>query len=245
MNVIQKSLKALREEDHRRALYSTLVFAMLLTLLFLLVSMDEPDPPLKEEIIPIDMENIILPEEFMEEAGGGGSQGDANPEYSEAVDPAEHIESQPDPSVVIPSGNGNETNNQVNNQRPDDGLTFGGNHGNDNGTNDGTGFGDGTGQNDGSGTGPGGEGLYNPSRKITTNPTFDGNAQEEGKIALDIYVDENGKVDHVRFKESKSTSGSAYLISLATKAAKTMKYDKKPGAGIEHVGYQVFEFRKI
>lgn len=247
MNVLQKSIKALREEDHRRALYATLIFAMLMTLFFLLVSMDEPDPPLEEVLIPIDMENIVIPEEFMEEDfGGGGSQGGANSEYSVSENSAEIGENQDDPSVYVPAGNENGNVSVVNNPnpQPDLGLGYNGDGGgNQNGNGNGDGFGDGDGVNQGDGSGP--DGTYNPSRKVTVAPTFTGKAQEEGKIALDIYVDENGKVDHVRFKESKSTSGSAYLIKLATAAAKTMKYDKKPGAGIEHVGYEVFEFRKV
>jgi len=246
MNVFQKSLKALREEDHRRALYATLIFAMLMTLFFLLVSMDEPDPPLEEVLIPIDMDNIVLPEEFIEkEEGGGGSQGGANSEYSVTENSADGDESQTEPTVYIPSGNENGNESVVNNPNPEPDKDFGynGNGGNGNGNGDGDGFGDGDGVDKGDGSGP--EGTYNPSRKVTVAPTFSGKAQEEGKIALDIYVDENGKVNHVRYKESKSTSGSAYLIKLATAAAKTMKYDKKPGAGIEHVGYEVFEFRKI
>lgn len=242
---ILKSLRALREEDHRRALYASLVFIMLMILFFLLVSLEEPDPPLKEKIIPIEMEDIDIPEEFMEEPGGGGSQGDANPEYSEAVDPAEHVEVQHEVSVHQNSGNGNQVNNQVNNPKPDDGLTFGGDHGDDNGTNEGPGFGDGTGVNGGSNSGPGGDGVSNPNRKVVVEPTITGNAQEEGKIALDIWVDENGNVVQTRFKESKSTSASQYLISLAERAAKTMKYEKKPGAVKEHVGYQIFVFTKV
>lgn len=244
---ILKSLRALKEEDHRKALYASLVFIMLMILFFLLVSLEEPDPPLQEVIIPIDMENIEIPEEYMEPASGGssGAEGDANPEVSEAVDPAPPVQTQTEQSVQTNTGNGNQTTNQTNNPRPDDGLTFGGNQGTGTGTDD-EGFGTSQGVAGGTGnTGPGGDGVSNPNRKITTAPTIDGNAQESGIIALDIWVDENGNVTQVKYKESKSTSGSQYLITLATRAAKTMKYEKKPGAIKEYVGYQRFEFTKI
>lgn len=241
-----KMLAVLKEEDHRKALYATLIFIMLNILFFLLVSMEEPDPPLQEEIIPIDMENIEIPEEFMEEAGSGGSSEGGPSQVDEQVHhSAEQTQTQQDPSVHVNAGNENQTENGVNNQpQPDQSLGFNGNEGNDNGTNEGNTFGseNGVGGHD---SGPGGDGNYNPNRKITTAPTFNGNAQEEGRIALDLWVDENGNVIQVRYKESKSTSGSEYLISLATRAAKTMKYDKKPGAVKEHVGYQIFEFKKI
>ncbi|MBK6524132.1 MAG: hypothetical protein IPO32_20110 [Crocinitomicaceae bacterium] len=243
---ILKSLRALKEEDHRRALYASLVFIMLMILFFLLVSLEEPDPPLQEVIVPIDMENIEIPEEFMENPGGGGSQGGPSPVDQQVVNSAEEQPTQQEHSVEVNAGNQNQTENGVNNQpQPDQSLGFNGNNGNNNGDGDGNGFGDGDGTNVGSGTGPNGDGNSNPNRKITTAPTIDGNAQESGIIALDIWVDENGNVIQVKYKEAKSTSGSQYLITLATRAAKTMKYEKKPGAIKEYVGYQRFEFTKI
>lgn len=243
---ILKSLRALKEEDHRRALYASLVFIMLMILFFLLVSLEEPDPPLQEVIIPIDMENIEIPEEFMEDPGGGGSQGGPSPIDQQVENSAAEQPTQQETSVPVNAGNENSTQNGVNNQpQPDQSLGFNGNGGNDNGNGNGNGFGDGDGTNVGNGTGPGGDGNANPNRKVTAAPTIDGNAQESGIIALDIWVDENGNVIQVKYKESKSTSGSQYLITLATRAAKTMKYEKKPGAIKEYVGYQRFEFTKI
>lgn len=248
MNVITKSLKALKEEDHRRALYATMIFMMLSTLFFLLVSMEEPDPPLTEKVIPIELENIMIPEElFTEEApGGGGSDGGPSPIDQQVENSAAEETTQQEHSVQVNAGSENQTENGVNNQpQPDHSLGFNGDGGNDNGHGTGTGFGDGDGTSTGSGNGPGGDGVSNLNRKITTKPTFNGNVQEEGKIALDLWVDENGNVVQVRYKESKSTSGSEYLISLATRAAKTIKYEKKPGAVKEYVGYQIFEFKKV
>ena len=80
------------------------------------------------------------------------------------------------------------------------------------------------------------------TRKVVTPPTYNGTSTERGRIALDIWVDETGKVVKVQFKESQSINGSAHLISEATKAAYTMKYEAKPGSGIERVTYHVFVF---
>lgn len=246
MNIL-KSLRALKEEDHRRALYASLVFIMLMILFFLLVSLEEPDPPLQEVIIPIDMENIVIPEEFLEEAGSSGSSEGGPSTINEQVhNSAEQVETQQETSVEVNAGNENETENGVNNEpQPDQSLGFNGNTGTQNGQNEGSDFGKEDGVDGGPGKGTNGDGVSNLNRKIMTAPTFDGNAQEGGKIALDIWVDENGNVVQVKYKEAKSTSGSQYLINLATRAAKTMKYDKKPGAVREHVGYQIFEFTKV
>lgn len=241
-------LKALKEEDHRKALYASLIFIMLNILFFLLVSMEEPDPPLQEYVVPIEMEAIEIPEEFFEseEPGGGGSQGGPSQIDQQVDNSASQSQTQTQQSVYTPSGNENQNENGVNNEpQPDHSLGFNGSGGDGNGDGTGTGFGDGDGTNAGNGSGPGGDGVSNPNRKVTTAPNFTGTAQEEGKIALDIWVDENGNVIKTRYKESKSTSGSEYLISLATKAAKSMKYEKKPGASVEFVGYQIFEFRKV
>jgi hypothetical protein len=61
---------------------------------------------------------------------------------------------------------------------------------------------------------------------------------------LDIWVDANGVVVRTRYKESKSNTGSQYLINLAVKAAKSMKYSKRAGVPVEQVGYKIFEFTK-
>ena len=245
-----KFLNVLKEEDHRRALLATLVYMMIATLFFLLVSMDEPDPPIVEKVIPIeipvDMENLEIPEEILEDLGGGGSQGGASsdPSTSDNSAPMNHV--QEDPSVPEPGGNEDGDENEVNNPdpQPDYGLGFNGDGGGiENGNGEGDGFGDGDGVGDGDGSN--GDGVYNGSRKVSSPPVFNGNAGEEGKIALEIWVDENGHVVKTRYLQSKSTSGDDYLIKLATKAAKSMKYEKKPGAGIEKVQYQVFEFKKI
>jgi hypothetical protein len=243
MKSIKQSLQALREEDHRRALYAALVFIMLLILFFLLVSLEVPDPPKKEEIIEITMEDIEFDLGSQPE---GGSQ--SSSEISEVTpvpqsDPAPSHDTQTDASVTVPSGpggTGTESNNELV-DKPDDAFAFPGS-GQGSGTGSGPGFGQGSGVGgNGQGNTPG-DGDYNPSRKVTQAPTFNASAQEEGKIALDIYVD--GNIVNVKFKESKSTSGSDYLRKLAEKAAKTMRYDAKPGAGVEYVGYQIFTFKK-
>lgn len=249
MKTIRKSIEALREEDHRRALYAVLVFLMLLILFFLLVSLEVPDPPLEEPIVEITFEDF--PEELGSQPEGGSQSNEVSPEevnVPDPIDPAPDIATQSDETVNVNSnpanGSGQSESNPNNNQpQVDNSFSFPGS-GNGQGTGSGDQFGSGTGVGgNGSGNTPG-DGTYNPNRKIVQPPSFDANAQEEGKIALDIYIDANGTVVKTKFKSSKSTSGSDYLKKLAEKAARTMKYDKKPGAGMEYVGYQIFSFKK-
>jgi outer membrane biosynthesis protein TonB len=249
MRTIKKSIQALREEDHRRALYAALVFIMLLILFFLLVSLEVPDPPLEEEVIEITMDDIEY--DFGSQPEGGSQSSDMNPDQvtplpENVIDPSQEYDTQDESPVEVVSSNGsnNSNSNQETTPPVDNTFTFGQNNGNGqgNGSGDAFGSGDGVGGN-GQGNSPG-DGTYNPSRKMIQSPSFVANVQEEGKIALDIYVDANGNVVKTRFKSSKSNSGSNYLKQLAEKAARTMKYDKKPGAGVEHVGYQIFSFKK-
>ena len=245
MKILQ-NLQNLKEEDHRRALYASLVFIMLMILFFLLVSLEEPDPPLQEEIIEISMPDIEIIEEGSQSEGGSNmNDGSPDTETNDVQESVQDIATQDDSPVVMDDGNGegNNTSQESNEPQADQSLGFPGNGGGD-GTGEGTEFGAGEGVGgDGVGNTPG-NGTYNPNRKLIKNPVFDAQAQEQGKIALDIWVDSNGKVVKMRIKESKSTSGSAYLINLAKKAAATMRYDTKSGAGWEHVGYKVFNFIK-
>ncbi len=248
MKNLVKNLQNLKEEDHRRALYAVLVFIMLMILFFLLVSLEEPDPPIEEKIIEIEMPDIEY-EGSQEEGGSQSNNMDANTDSNNEneKDQTSHIETQDDSDINVSSADGSADNNNEEEKEPnvDESFSFGGNSGQGSGNGDGDQFGDGSGVGgNGQGDSPG-DGKYNPNRKVTKAPTFDSYSQEEGTIALDIWVDANGNVFKTRIKASKSTSGSAYLISLAEKAAKTMKYDKKPGAGIEHVGYKKFTFKKI
>ena len=219
---ILKSLNNLKEEDHRRALYATLIFIMLMILFFLLISLEEPDPPLTEPIVEIDLPDVEIIDVGSEDAGSS-SETNANSTQESPPD----IDTQDESPVNLPTGNG-----ESDVPKPDESLGFPGG-GNGGGT--GTDFGDGGGVG-GTGTGNSpGDGPSNLNRKVVKHPVFNAQTQDEGVIALDIWVDANGKVVKTRFKESKSTSGSAYLIKLAEKAARTMRYDTKPGAGWEHV----------
>ncbi len=240
-------IQALKEKDHRRALYAALIFLMLMILFFLLVSLEEPDPPLKEKIIEIEMEFGSEPE------GGGVEKQDVvkdTPQTKE--EPSKNYDTQDESPVVVKSGKGTvkETNNtqtqtQSTQTTVDNTFTFGGSGGGQGGGT-GTGFGDGSGVGgNGSGNNPGdGHSTNNPNRKIVSSGGIDAQTQEEGKIALDLWVDQNGKVVKTRYNESKSNTGNENLKSLAEKWARTMQYEKLPGAPDQFVGTQVFTFKK-
>ncbi|WP_070138622.1 energy transducer TonB [Crocinitomix algicola] len=242
-----KFLALFKEEDHRKALYASLIFSMLMILFFLLVAFEQPDPPLVQEEIEVELPEVELD---LGSQAKGGSTSTETPTTTQTPtnveESAQAVESQEEESTYVPSGTGSSQtdNTQESAPEPDETFGFPGGGGDGTGTGNGTAFGQGDGVGgDGAGDTPG-SGTYNPDRKVTKAPSFNANAQEEGDVALDIYVDENGKVIKTRYNQSKSNTGSQYLINLAEKAAKTMKYSPKPGKPSEYVGYKVFSFIK-
>lgn len=77
------------------------------------------------------------------------------------------------------------------------------------------------------------------------NPIFKANVQEEGTIALKIFVDTKGKVVRTIVEQEASNSGSAYLIRMAKETALTMRYEEKEGVPFEYVGIKLFKFKKV
>lgn len=249
MRTVRQVRQALKEEDHRKALYATLVFTILLVLFFLLVSLEVPDSP-DETVVKIAMEDVEL------DMGGppkGGSRGSKKQVVPAPAAPQSDPSSAPEtatqedsPIAVPPPSEASEPAAEAPPSPPvDHTFAFGQKAGSGrSGEGQGSQFGSGTGVG-GNGSGQQkGNGKTNARRKVIRPPSFKASAQEEGKIALDIYVNESGTVVRTVFKESKSTSGSDYLKKLAEKAARTMRYEARKGAETEYVGYQVFSFKK-
>lgn len=76
-------------------------------------------------------------------------------------------------------------------------------------------------------------------RNITQYPSFEDDFNENAKIAVDIKVDESGRVISASYSSRGSTSGSASLKAIAISKAKQLKFN----AGDESSGTVVFNFR--
>lgn len=236
-------VKSLKEKDNRKALYAALIFMMLMLLFFLLVSLDEPDPPIQEEIIDIEFGGEL--------AGGSASSEQTTEEVIEetVTESAEPVDTQDESPVVVPSGQGTSstsTNTQEAKPDPvDNSLGFpGGAGGNTGGNGTGSGFGDGTGVDGDGGTGTGpGMGTENLSRKLIDAGSVPVQTQEEGTVVLDIWVNDKGEVVTVKLN-SKTNTPSSTLIGLAKRYAKTRLYDKLLGAPNQFVGSVAYNFTK-
>ena len=241
-----KFIYALKEEDQRRALYATLVFIMLMILFFLLASMEVPDPPLEEKIVEIEME-------FTAGSEGGGAPDEPVEDIPEPQ-PESAIErdTQEEETVVVPTSKGKSKTTKVEtppkpktDPKPKVNSDFEFKPGKTTKPGkDGSKFGDKSGVKDGKNGPSEGPGTVNKSRKILSKGKITGQSQEEGKIALDLYVNEFGKVVRTKYNASLSTNGSNYLQELAVKNAKTRKYEAIPGSPVQFVGTVTFSFTK-
>jgi hypothetical protein len=77
-------------------------------------------------------------------------------------------------------------------------------------------------------------------RRIVTFPSFEDDFNENAKIAMNLRVDETGKVISAEYTASGSTSSNGKLKDIARRKALQLKFN--PGEG-ESLGTVVFNFR--
>jgi hypothetical protein len=77
-------------------------------------------------------------------------------------------------------------------------------------------------------------------RSITRFPSFEDDFNENAKIAVDIRVDETGRVISSAYQSRGSTSSNASLKAIALRKAKELKFNAGEG---ESIGTVVFNFR--
>lgn len=191
---------------------------------------------------PFPTEKVVMVMDFTT-AGGGGQSGGSESVSDEVSQTAKESDSQstsestetvskvtdskvtqkdPKKNDSKDKGNSSSSNNPAN----DFSNIFGGGGGSDggNGGTSGGGFRPGNGPNIGPNSGTGdGEGrkfVYNPP---LTNPT-----QEEGRVMVEVTIDQDGNVTKAVAKRthSKTTTSNEKLIKEAEKLAKEFKFSK-------------------
>ena len=73
-------------------------------------------------------------------------------------------------------------------------------------------------------------------------PRISDNSQEEGKVVVDIIVDNTGKVVRATPGARGSTTTSSILYEKAQKAALATKFNANPNAAQEQKGQMTFIF---
>ncbi len=113
------------------------------------------------------------------------------------------------------------------------------------GNGDGEGPGNGSGKGTGSGNGNGsGSGDYQlTGRKPLSKPEPKYPCQEEGKVAVEITVDKNGKVINAVAGQRGTTNTAACLKQAAEIAAKNTRFEANPSAPDKQVGKIIYDFK--
>lgn len=106
-----------------------------------------------------------------------------------------------------------------------------------NGTNQGVGDDPGTGIGDGTPGGPGGTGWDLKGRSLLKKPSRMTDSEEEGKVIVEIIVDETGKVIKATAGLPGSTTTSSKLYAKARGAAYEAKFSPSPGTGDQRGTY--------
>jgi len=239
-----------RKSDKRTGAIFTILFHVLLTLLFLFFGLQQPNPLPKDEMIELVMEDM---------GGGGGSiaaDSPGNPQPTPAAAPApvepDEVATEDDSPVVVPKPtkpkpkptpkpaepappkpNPNALFTPSTTQpSPQDGPPGGSQPSTSPG-----------GGGIGSFHGKGFEGRLD-GRGLANTPSFRNDNTESGKVAVDIRVDPTGKVVYAKGRiGTPTTTTSSQLHAMAVAYAKQFTFSANPGASNDQAGFIVFDFR--
>jgi len=240
-------MEATRKEYKRTAFILAMIFLLGITLMMLLMSLANPNPPFPPEVL----ESVTL------DYSGGGSSSSAS---SESVTTDQSSTDQPDdpaithddpdspvvkPDKPVTNGNSNSGNESTSNDNPtpfdNNGLFNGNGNGNDNNNTGGSGGGNGPDMGPGNHTGPMGSG-----RGLRSKPSQDHN-QHAGVVMVKIYVKRDGKVDkdrtQVLYDDSRTTSTYQDHYKDAIKLANKFVYDAITGGNKLDTKIIKIEFR--
>lgn len=224
-------VKVVEEKDRKTGIIAAVVFAVVLAILLLFLSVTEPDPPLQDIPVPIELDQEMIIEDFEANQGGGSPSNVKDPKPT-----------PPDQGDAVLSGNeptfthntGQEGTKPVKDPKPstpkpDETFTFPGSGGSGGGSGTGDLFGSGSDNAPGSGAGGSGSGT----RKVVSPPCPPSAGTEEGDIYLIVWIDETGKVIKAENIPSKTTTSSASVINAAIKGVKDcMRFEKRDGASV-------------
>lgn len=252
------------------AVVFTLGFHALLFLLFIFIVFITPIPPFEIKPVP-EIEIGLGMEGLGNTASGGSGENDPNIETSmeAAVSSNESapnvITDATETEVSVKTNPNSTTTTEVETLSPEEkkereelekalakikamkdkkGKGDGGKNtgGTGNGNNTGVGDGPGTGIGNGTPGGPGGTGWDLKGRSLLKKPDRMTDSEEEGILAVEIIVDENGKVVKATPGARGSTTTSSKLYAKARGAAKEAKFSPSPDGIKEQRGTYTFVF---
>ena len=220
-----------KEKDRNTGIVAAVVFTVVLFILLLFLSVKEPDPPLQDMPVPIELDEEMIIEDFEAFAGGGtpSNTKDPNPTPPDQGDPVVSTETSTFTHNTGQDGTKPVKDPKPSTPKPDPEFSFSGTGNGGEGDGSGNLFGSGTDNNPG--TGPGGPGSG--TRKVVSPPCPPSTGSEEGDIYLTVWIDETGKVIKAENIPTKTTTSSATVINAAIKGVKDcMRFEKRDGASV-------------
>lgn len=236
-----------QRRDRTTGIITTVIFHVLLLILFLFIGLKQFDPPLQETMIPVEMlESAGGLDGGMNDPNSGGGQPATAPESEQPEEVATEEESEVEISKPVkPTKPRQETPKPA---KPDPNALF---NPSDNPGPDTEGP-PGGGPNDTNKPGGGGTGKFHgegfegklDGRGLATVPGFRNDNTDAGIVAVDIKVDATGKVIYAKGKLDRPTTTTSHqLHQLAEGYAKQFKFSARQGSGLDQVGYIVFVFK--
>lgn len=234
-----------------KALVFALMIASGIVLALMFVHLYKPVPLPSDVVLELPMGNPYAG------GGSGGAQKTSPQPTNTAVAPAMTDNEKEAPEVSTPNNvntkpvTSTHTTTKPTNTKPSNpNALFGGmsEEGEGGGNNNGKGKGDGGKEGDGHGpkNGPGYFGAgnsYLEGRTLIEKPTVESGFDAEGKVVVDIWVDQTGKVIRTSINESLTNTSNKDLRDRAKRAAKRVVWNADNGADIEQKGTVTINFK--
>jgi len=236
-----------RNEQSLKAIILTLIISVGVLLLLMFMNMYRPNPLPTEVIVELQLglgdpePNLQPVVEVKEEAS---SISEENVEEAPVVVKPNNVSVKPVNTNITKPNTTTKPNN------PNALFPGMGNDGSGGGDKDGNGKGDGDktgpgfGDKDGTKPGPSGNGgdYVMEGRNAISKPTLTDSFDEEGKVVVNVWIDQNGAVTRTSINESQTNTSSSRLRSIAEKAAKKWKYSSNSKASVEQKGLVIYKF---
>lgn len=71
------------------------------------------------------------------------------------------------------------------------------------------------------------------------------NAREEGRVVIEVHVDQQGRVVRAAYRSRGSTTTNATLVAAAERAARAARFDVKEDAAVTQIGTITYNFRIV
>lgn len=227
------------KKDNRNAIMVSVLALIIILFVLFFMKFHEPDPPIVDVPLPMEMENTEGIDAFeIENSGGGSSVKEDNPSETSSDDPPKEQAQQEESAVSQNSSNGSSSTSSSSSSNQNS-NPFGNGTGGNGTAGTGTGFGADNGPGTGSGNpGRGGSGERIRLSDIKSKPTTPNNVAS--KISMKLTVNADGRVISVNvIRQNTTTSNEALINEVIALAKKEVKYKAKPGSIQETCYYTV------